>query len=104
MKKIILLLTLTAFLFSATETITYYVKGMMCSKNCPIKIHESLINIDGIKSCKVDYKSKTTTITFDNTIIHSDKIANLITEKTYYQLHDINNNKGIYYFWNWLFQ
>ena len=39
-------------------------------------------NIDVIKSCKVDFESKTATVVFDDKILDSKKIASIITKKT----------------------
>ena len=102
MNTLFITLSTLGFLFSGESTATYKVDGMMCSMNCPKKVNNSLNGIDGIKSCKVDFGSSTTTVVFDNEIIDSDKIANTIAEKTYYKVKDITRNKPTT-FWGWLF-
>ena len=91
------------FLFSGESTATYHVDGMMCSMNCPKKVNESLNGVGGIKSCKVDFESKTATIVYDNEKIDSDQIAKTITKGTYFKVKDLNEKETSSSFWNWLF-
>ena len=103
MKTILIALTAFGFLFSGESTATYRVEGMMCAMNCPQKVNDSLNGVDGIKSCKVDFKSKTATVTFDDEKIDSDKIAKTIAKGTYYKVMDLNKKEKSGSFWNWLF-
>ena len=103
MKMILLALTTFGFLFSGESTTTYRVEGMMCGVNCPQKVTNSLNGIDGIKSCKVDFESKTATVVFDDEKIDSDKIAKTISKETYYKVMDLNKKEKSGSFWNWLF-
>ena len=75
MKIIMMGLICLGFLFSDELTATYQVEGMMCSMNCPQKVNDSLNSIEGIKSCKVDFESKTATVIFDDEKINSQKIV-----------------------------
>ena len=75
----------------------------MCAINCPQKVNDSLNGVDGIKSCKVDFESKTATVVFDDKKINSDKIAKTITRGTYYKVMDVNKKEKSRSFWNWLF-
>ena len=101
MKTLFIALSTLGILFSGELTATFSVDGMMCSKSCVRKVNNSLNGIDGIKSCKVDFGSKTTTVVFDDEIIDSDIIANTIAEKTYYKVKDITRKKPTS-FWGWL--
>jgi Cu+-exporting ATPase len=103
MKTILIALTTFGFLFSGESTATYRVEGMMCAMNCPQKVNDSLNGVDGIKSCKVDFESKTATIIFDDEKIDSDKIAKTIAQGTYYKVMDVNKKEKSRSFWNWLF-
>ena len=103
MKTILIALTTFGFLFSGESTATYRVEGMMCAMNCPQKVNDSLNGVDGIKSCKVDFESKTATIIFDDEKIESDKIAKIIARGTYYKVMDINKKEKSRSFWDWLF-
>ena len=93
MKALFITLSTLGFLFSDELTATYSVDGMMCSKSCVRKVNSSLNGVDGIKSCKVDFESKTTTVVFDDEKINSDKIAKTITDKTYYKVKEITRKK-----------
>ena len=103
MKTILIALTVFGFLFSGESTATYRVEGMMCAINCPQKVNDSLNGVDGIKSCKVDFESKTATVIFDNEKIDSDKIAKTIARGTYYKVMDVNKKEKSRSFWDWLF-
>ena len=103
MKIILIVFTTFGFLFSAESTATYRVDGMMCAVNCPQKVNNSLDGVDGIKSCKVDFASKTATVVFDDEKIDSDKIAKTIAKGTYYKVMDLNKKEKSGSFWNWLF-
>jgi len=102
MKTLFIALSTLGFLFSGELTATYSVDGMMCSNSCVRKVNSALNGVDGIKSCKVDFESKTTTVVFDDETINSDKIAKTITEKTYYKVKEITRKKPTS-FWGWLF-
>ena len=103
MKTILIALTICGFLFSGESIATYRVKGMMCAINCPQKVNDSLNGVDGIKSCKVDFESKTATVVFDDKKIDPDKIAKTISRGTYYKVMDINKKEKSRSFWDWLF-
>ena len=101
MKTLFITLSTLGFLFSDELTATYSVDGMMCSKSCVRKVNSSLNGVDGIKSCKVDFESKTTTVVYNDEIIDSDKIGKTIAEKTYYKVKDITRRKPTTW-WGWL--
>ena len=103
MKTILIALTAFGFLFSGESTATYRVEGMMCAMNCPQKVNDSLNGVDGIKSCKGDFESKTATVIFDNEKIDSEKIAKTIAKGTYYKVMDLNKKEKSRSFWDWLF-
>ena len=103
MKIILIVFTTFGFLFSGESTAIYRVDGMMCAMNCPQKVNESLNGVDGIKSCKVDFESKTATVVFDDKKIDSDKIAKTIARGTYYKVMDVNKKEKSRSFWDWLF-
>ena len=93
MKTIFIALSILGFLFSGESTATYSVDGMMCSKSCVRKVNDSLNGVDGIKSCKVDFGSRTTTVVFNDEIINSDKIVKTITKKTSFKVKDVTRKK-----------
>ena len=102
MKKTMLVLFIFNFLFSGESIATYQVDGMMCALNCPKKVNESLNGIEGIKSCKVDFATKTATIVYDDEMIGPDKIKTAIIKGTYYKVKNLNDKERSKSFWNWL--
>ena len=75
----------------------------MCGVNCPQKVNNSLDGVEGIKSCNVDFASKTATVVFDDEKIDSDKIAKTISKGTYYKVMDLNKKEKSVSFWDWIF-
>lgn len=87
---------------SAKEvTAIYLVDGMMCGTSCPSKVEQSLQGIDGVKTCLVDFTSKTATVTYDDSKIDKNTIAKTISSKTYYKVTDAKEKSSS--FFNWLF-
>ena len=101
MKEIICMLFCASFLMANETTATYKVEGMMCDMNCPMKVKQSLEGVNGVKMCKVDFESKTATVTFDDEKISREKIADTIAKATYYQV--IDTDKKSWSFFGWLF-
>ena len=101
MKQIIFLLSFVCFLMAGETTATYNVEGMMCNKNCPMKVKQALHGVDGVKICQVNFESKTATVTFDDEKISREKIADTIAKGTYYQVMD--TDKKSWSFFGWLF-
>ena len=102
MKQIISLLSCVGFLLAGETTATYKVEGMMCGVNCPKAVKKSLKGVDGVTTCTVDFDSKTATVTYDDEIIDSKKIANTIAKGTYFKVTDKNKQKSWSLF-GWLF-
>ena len=80
-------------LFSGESMATYHVDGMMCAINCPKKVNESLNGLDGVKSFKVDFESKTATVVYDDEKIDVDKIARTIAKGTYFKVNNLNKKE-----------
>ena len=69
------------------------------------EIFDALDGVEGIKSCKVDFESKTATIIFDVEKIDREKIAKTIQKGTYYKVMDLSKKEeNSRSFWNWLFR
>jgi len=50
---------------AATETATFKIDGMTCPMGCAATIEQKLSKMDGVDKAKVDFDSKTATISFD---------------------------------------
>ncbi len=100
---IILSVMVLGLLFSGESMANYRIDGMMCTINYPKKVNESLNELNGVISCKVDFESKTATIVYNDEKIDADKIASNITKGTNFKVKDLNKKEGPGSFWNWLF-
>ena len=104
MKLSLLFAVCFGLLKAGESTATYRVDGMMCSVNCPMKVNQSLDGVEGVKSCKVDFESKTATVIFDDEKIGREKIAKTIAISTYYKVMDLRKKEEkTSSFWGWLF-
>ena len=101
MKQILFLLASAGFLLAGETTATYKVKGMMCNQNCPMKVKQSLDGIDGVKTCTVNFESKIATVIFDDEKISREKIAETISNSTYFKVTD--TEKKSWSLFGWLF-
>ena len=100
----LLLAACFGFLTAGESAATYRVDGMMCAVNCPMKVNQSLDGVEGIKSCKVDFDSKTATVIFNDEKIDREKIAKTIQKGTYYKVLDLSKQEEkSSSFLNWLF-
>ena len=103
MKYLPLYIFTYGFLFASDSIGKFAINGMMCSTNCPKLVYQSLENIEGIKSCKVDYESKLVTIVFDSEQINSDEIIKTISRNTYFKISYLDKKNYFYSIWNWFF-
>ena len=101
MKQILFLLICAGFILAGETTATYKVEGMMCGVNCPMKVKQSLEGVDGVKLCQVDFEAKTATVTFDDEKISREKIAETISNSTYFKVTD--TEKKSWSLFGWLF-
>ena len=95
-----LIISLFSILYSAEVTSIYTIDGMMCSESCPKAVYDSIINVKGINSCIVNFDNETATIVYNDDVIESDKITDIISQKTYFKVKD---SKETFNLWNWFF-
>ena len=103
MKIFIINFLFGSLIFSADVKITYSVDGMMCSMNCPAKVNESLKGMDGIKSCEVDFKTKTAVVIYNDEKLTSNTIAETISNGTYYKVKEKEDKEKSVSFWDRIF-
>jgi len=63
-------------------TVTFTVEKMTCA-TCPFTVRKAMKNVDGVIDAKVDYDSKTATVTFDDAQTTPAEIANASTKIGY---------------------
>ena len=57
MKKCILLLSLTAFVFAGEKTSNFKVKGMTCKYGCSTRVKTALKDVEGVSLCDVNFET-----------------------------------------------
>jgi len=86
MKKCILLLSLTAFVFAGEKTTNFKVKGMSCKFGCPTKVKTALEGVDGVKLCDVNFETSSTTVTYNDEEILDKDIMKILSEQTDFEI------------------
>ena len=86
MKKCILLLSLTAFVFAGEKTTNFKVKGMSCKFGCSTKVKTALEGVNGVKLCDVNFETSTTTVTYNDEEILDKDIMKILSEKTDFEI------------------
>ena len=97
MKLMIPILFISSILFAGDNTTRVKVSGMMCSYSCVSKVNTVIKNIDGVKSCSVDFDKGEATVVYDDEKVASKDIVNILTKKTDFKVSeladDIKSNK-----------
>ena len=66
------------------KTTTFNIEGMSCQVNCASKIEKSLNNMDGIGTAKVDFETKTATVSYDSGKVTSEQLAKRVASNGAY--------------------
>lgn len=62
------------------QTATFQVEGMSCAIGCAKMIEGKLSKMDGVKTAKVDFDSKTATVEFDDAKQNPDAMKKMVEE------------------------
>jgi copper chaperone CopZ len=57
------------------EKVQFNIEGMTCAVGCAAKIEKSLNNMDGVKSAKVDFETKTAVVEYDVDQVNTDLLT-----------------------------
>jgi len=82
MKKLILFLISSLFLFGAEKTVTISIEGMTCPL-CTMAIKKSLKRIEGVKKAKVRLNTEKATVVFDDTKVDEEELLKAIKKVGY---------------------
>lgn len=85
MKRWLLAVTLAAGMvpaWGATRAVVLSVPGMTCSA-CPITVRKALEKVPGVAGVKVDFETKTATVTFDPARTDVEVLTRATTEAGY---------------------
>ena len=86
MKKYILLLSLTAFVFAGDKTSNFKVKGMTCKYGCSTRVKSALKDVKGVSLCDVNFETSTATVNFDEAKITPAEIKKILSKKTDFEV------------------
>ena len=94
MRLTIQILFISSMLLAGDNTAKVKVTGMMCSYSCVSKVNAVINDIDGVKSCSVDFNKGEATVIYDDDKVGSKEIVSVLTEKTDYKVTKMaNGNK-----------
>ena len=91
MRLTIQILFISSMLLAGDNTTKVKVTGMMCSYSCVSKVNAVINDIDGVKSCSVDFNKGEATVIYDDDKVGSKEIVIVLTEKTDYKVTKIAN-------------
>ena len=91
MRLTIQILFISSMLLAGDNTVKVKVTGMMCSYSCVSKVNAVINDIDGVKSCSVDFNKGEATVIYDDDKVGSKEIVSVLTEKTDYKVTKIAN-------------
>ena len=92
MRLMIQILFISSMLLAGDNTAKVKVTGMMCSYSCVSKVNAVINDIDGVKSCSVDFNKGEATVIYDDDKVGSKEIVSVLTEKTDYKVTEMAND------------
>mgnify|MGYP003306997908 FL=1 len=92
MRLTIQILFISSMLLAGDNTAKVKVTGMMCSYSCASKVNAVINDIDGVKSCSVDFNKGEATVIYDDDKVGSKEIVSVLTEKTDYKVTEMAND------------
>ena len=92
MRITIQILFISSMLLAGDSTAKVKVTGMMCSYSCVSKVNAVINDIDGVKSCSVDFNKGEATVIYDDDKVGSKEIISVLTEKTNYKVTETAND------------
>ena len=92
MRLTIQILFISSMLLAGDNTAKVKVIGMMCSYSCVSKVNAVINDIDGVKSCSVDFNKGEATVIYDDDKVGSKEIVSVLTEKTDYKVTEMAND------------
>jgi len=92
-KTAVLSILFLSFAFAKDDKVNLKIEGMRCSYSCSDKVTKVVENLKGVKDCQVDFANNTATVIFDNKKLDSEKIINVLEDKTSYKVEVQSKNK-----------
>jgi copper chaperone CopZ len=77
-----------------SQTISFEIEGMTCEVGCANLIEGKLNKLDGITEAKVDFKTKTATVTYDADKVNQEKITKTVEAVAGGELYKVTKVKS----------
>lgn len=75
------------------QTASFTIKGMTCEIGCAKTIEEELNGLDGVKSATVNFEKELATVSFDKTVLDSEKITKVVEATSDGKSYKVSNMK-----------
>ena len=75
------------------QTASFTIKGMTCAIGCAKMIQEELNGLDGVKTATVDFEKELATVSFDKTVLDSEKITKVVEATADGKSYKVSNMK-----------
>lgn len=75
------------------QTASFTIKGMTCAIGCAKTIQEELNGLDGVKTATVDFEKELATVSFDKTVLDSEKITKVVEATADGKSYKVSNMK-----------
>jgi mercuric ion binding protein len=75
------------------QTASFTIKGMTCAVGCAKTIQEELNGLDGVKTATVDFEKELATVSFDKTVLDSEKITKVVEATADGKSYKVSNMK-----------
>lgn len=84
----------TKELVTNPQTASFEIEGMTCEIGCANLIEGKLNKLDGITEAKVDFESKTATVTYDADKLNQEKITKTVEDIAGGELYKVSKVKS----------
>lgn len=74
----------------------FNIEGMTCAIGCAKTIEKKLAKMDGVKSAKVDFEKKLAQVEYDESIVNTVSIENMVTKSS--DSYSVNDMKTVDFF------
>lgn len=75
------------------QTASFQIEGMTCAMGCAATIEKKLNETQGVKEAKVDFESKTATVSFDKTVNNQETLTKTVEAVADGKTYKVTNYK-----------
>ncbi|KGO89768.1 heavy-metal-associated domain-containing protein [Flavobacterium suncheonense] len=77
------------------QTATFEIEGMTCAMGCAATIEKKLAETEGVQEAKVDFDTKTATVSFDKTVNNQESLTKIVEGIADGKTYKVANYKSI---------